>query len=73
MVIMDAGLLTTRSRRESMGEWWGEEGGSGIGGGEEPASVASIKSTSSVDHDPPIHTFSTLTQYVVSSHFVVCL
>lgn len=60
---MDAGILTTRSRRESMGEWWGgEEGGSGIGGGEEPTSVASIKSTSSLDHDPPIHTFSTLTQ-----------
>ncbi|KAK3854127.1 hypothetical protein Pcinc_039371 [Petrolisthes cinctipes] len=59
----DVAVSTPGSRRESMGEWWGgEEGGSGIGGGEEPSSVASIKSTSSLDHDPPVHTFSTLTQ-----------
>ncbi|KAG0729211.1 hypothetical protein GWK47_030793 [Chionoecetes opilio] len=55
---------TPGSRRESIGEWWMDDGSQqgGQGPGMEEASVPSIKSTSSLDPELSLHPFSVLSQ-----------
>ncbi|XP_076040123.1 spt7 isoform X2 [Oratosquilla oratoria] len=64
-----------RSRRESSGDWWGEEGSNqlntgvvGVMGmpGIEEASVSSIKSSSSLDPELSLHPFSVLSHLACS-------
>ena len=61
-------LIYLSSRRESTGDWWGDESSQhlGLSGASAPglddASVPSIKSTSSLDPELSLHPFSVLSQ-----------
>ncbi|XP_047485128.1 STAGA complex 65 subunit gamma-like [Penaeus chinensis] len=65
----EGSIATPGSRRESTGDWWGDDCGSQHGGpsgtsapGLDDTSVPSIKSTSSLDPELSLHPFSVLSQ-----------